>query len=565
MNAIKVKEQQNQTALKYSSSGLTINNRRRHTCVGATITTSEVDVTSWKQNATQSQIRTRERLMALMFACDKQAGLSRLPLNRSASVVFSQTSDLAEQPPIGSLPSSSKESMTSENVDQTFISKQFDFLNDEDSIHEMFPITTEIQDFVDEDDGPMISFDDAHLPVDTEHSASDFTHMTDVVVDTSRHMEEFTSAMDASTTTAPIATAPTTGRERTGASVNSEDMPDLTVSQNYHPTGLLHVVTMNNEYIEDAWQTHAKNLIDEINSSDSVKTFLLFRRLFKEIRRRLSIFVHETCHCLSMDNRFRQIVSQFVHMLNILMENLDCTLVFIDENIMNINQLLIKHRLIITELNENYGNYISKKALAIDCLDSIKANLKLQSLGERGYNKFVSNEQKIHMCKHLYNLFFQVITLAESYSKLVNNLLPVARDLTINVRNLSSEFTSASNGLNDFLNDLRSGKEDQPTIETNNLPNRDTAIAYIFQCLHSNTYSNAIKYLRSARSLWPDDFGDEHNEVDVALTILYESLKKMHTTANLLVILQQNPSIADVCHRLYELNLKILSSTPDSL
>lgn len=30
--------------------------------------------------------RTRERLTALMFACGKQAGLSRLPLNRSASV-----------------------------------------------------------------------------------------------------------------------------------------------------------------------------------------------------------------------------------------------------------------------------------------------------------------------------------------------------------------------------------------------------------------------------------------------------------------------------------------------
>ena len=122
-----------------------------------------------------------------------------------------------------------------------------------------------------------------------------------------------------------------------------------------------------------------------------------------------------------MDNRFRQMVSQLglyfpsffkkypilfllsVHMLNVLMESLDCTLVFVDENIMNMNQLLIKHRLIITELNENYGNYISKKTLAIDCLDSIKANLKLQSLGERGYDTFVSNEQKIHMCKHLYS------------------------------------------------------------------------------------------------------------------------------------------------------------------
>ncbi|CAF0781184.1 unnamed protein product [Adineta steineri] len=600
MNAIKSKDQQNHSALKFLPTATTMNSRRRHTCLGTTIATSDLDMTSWKHNAAQSQIKTRERLTALMFACGKQAGLSRLPLNRSASVVFSQTSDLAEQPPMGSLPSSSKESMTSENVDQTFISKQFDFLNDEDSIHEMFPITTDTQDFGDEDDGPM-PYDDPPIPADHEprrnsvsntlrnlssvgewfdtnrlkskirgklpsfnsssgsrisgrkQSASEFTHTTDVVVDASRHMHEFTSAMDASTTTNMIST---TGRERTGASINSEDMPDLSISHNHHPTGLLHVVTMNNEYIEDAWQTHARNLIDEINPSDSVKTFLLFRRLFKEIRRRLSIFVHETCHCLSMDNRFRQMVTQLVHMLNVLMESLDCTLVFVDENIMNITQLLIKHRLIITELNEIYANYKSKKALAIDCLDSIKANLKLQSLGERGYDTFVSNEQKIHMCKHLYT---------ESYSKLVSNLLSFARDPLMNIRNLSSEFTIAFNGLNDFLNDIRSGKEDQPTIETNNLPNRDTAIAYIFQCLQKNTYSNAIKYLRSARSLWPDDFGDENNEIDVALTILYESLKKTLTTANLLVVLQQTPPIADVCHRLYELNLKILSSTPDSL
>jgi len=94
---------------------------------------------------------------------------------------------------------------------------------------------------------------------------------------------------------------------------------------------------------------------------------------------------------------------------------------------------------------------------------------------------------------------------------------------------------------------------------------------------------NLISIFFLSRSLWPDDFGDENNEIDVALTILYESLKKTHTTASmfdsekqtdylkyifhldLLVILQQTPPIADVCHRLYELNLKILSSTPDPL
>jgi len=72
-------------------------------------------------------------------------------------------------------------------------------------------------------------------------------------------------------------------------------MPDLSASHSHHPTGLLHVVTMNNEYIEDAWQTHARNLIDEMNPSDSVKTFLLFRRLFKVIKRNLSKSICYNC------------------------------------------------------------------------------------------------------------------------------------------------------------------------------------------------------------------------------------------------------------------------------
>lgn len=102
------------------------------------------------------------------------------------------------------------------------------------------------------------------------------------------------------------------------------------------------------------------------------------------------------------------------------------------------------------------------------------------------------------LCPDL-DLFFQVITLAESYSKLVSNLISTVRDANLPIRNLSAEFTVSFNNLNDFLNDVRLGKEDQPMIETNSLPNRDTAVAYIVQCLQSNTYANAVKYLRSAR------------------------------------------------------------------
>ena len=77
--------------------------------------------------------------------------------------------------------------MTSENLYQTFVSKHFDFLNDEvrktfvpidfalsrrifaqDSIHEMFPIIAGAPDYGDEDDGPLMSFDDPPNPVEHE-------------------------------------------------------------------------------------------------------------------------------------------------------------------------------------------------------------------------------------------------------------------------------------------------------------------------------------------------------------------------------------------------------------
>ena len=56
MNAIKTKDQQNHTALKFFSSSATVNSRRRHTYVGATVGTTEMDGNSWKQNAAQSQV-----------------------------------------------------------------------------------------------------------------------------------------------------------------------------------------------------------------------------------------------------------------------------------------------------------------------------------------------------------------------------------------------------------------------------------------------------------------------------------------------------------------------------
>ncbi len=65
-------------------------------------------------------------------------------------------------------------------------------------------------------------------------------------------------------------------------------------------------------------------------------------------------------------------------------------------------------------------------------------------------------------------------------------------------------------------------------------------LQYIFKCNQISSISKVkiqpimfFIIIVNYRSLWPDDFGDEHNEIDVALTILYESLKKTHTAASM--------------------------------
>lgn len=57
MSAIKTKDQQNHSTLKFLSTPTTMNSRRRHPYLGSSIANADVDMNTWKQNAAQSQVR----------------------------------------------------------------------------------------------------------------------------------------------------------------------------------------------------------------------------------------------------------------------------------------------------------------------------------------------------------------------------------------------------------------------------------------------------------------------------------------------------------------------------
>lgn len=57
MGAIKTKDQQNHSTMKFLSTPTTMNSRRRHAYLGSNFANADVDTNSWKQNAAQSQVR----------------------------------------------------------------------------------------------------------------------------------------------------------------------------------------------------------------------------------------------------------------------------------------------------------------------------------------------------------------------------------------------------------------------------------------------------------------------------------------------------------------------------
>merc|ERR1719402_695448 len=123
-------------------------------------------------------------------------------------------------------------------------------------------------------------------------------------------------------------------------------------------------------------------------------TFTIFSRLFRDVRGRTVFLTEDSCSFLSREAAIEGVqlhqpaqlgttIVQFRELLTVLASVPDCPFVWCDFALLADPRLTERMKFNVLEIQENFENYVDKKDAATECLEGLKAHLKLISLGEQ--------------------------------------------------------------------------------------------------------------------------------------------------------------------------------------
>ncbi|XP_039986284.1 protein furry homolog isoform X4 [Xiphias gladius] len=269
---------------------------------------------------------------------------------------------------------------------------------------------------------------------------------------------------------------------------------------------------------EEAWRSHINQLVSDSDGSCAVYTFHVFSSLFQSIQTK---FCSLTCDAVSyLGDGLRGLGSKFLRSSQMLTSCSECPTLFIDASTIMSYGLLEKMKFSVLELQEYLDTYNNKKEAALTWLSNCKATFPRSAGGTVVTCQPAEHEEKqLELCQRLYKLHFQLLLLFQSYCKLIEQVHAISS---------IPELTNMSRELNELKSNLRvaaasvtkaeiaAGESScsEPTFSSS-----ETAVKAILECLKTNEFPTAIRYIRECRTMWPNDIFGSNSE-DEILTLL---------------------------------------------
>ncbi|XP_064619246.1 protein furry-like isoform X4 [Lineus longissimus] len=569
-------------------------------------------VVDWKKPYL-SQGRTRERLVSLLTSYGQRVGLPKSPSDTVIHkgniyaetgyfypfqvVIFSQSSDTIERQP--SMCSSSEETSLNDvktgdekqednnGSDQQFkVFKDFDFLDieldsQEGETMDKFNLALKRPSF-----GSLDGIMESGAPESQstqssvrEESSDDEASSASPVDDVVLHHQDLpgTSTITMDNLLIQRSRRPSSPMSASSHSISSDvDGADLSPS-NASPSFSLLTSTfchIQRDTVEEIWRAHVTQIMADSQGHHAVNSFQLFPNLYKETCRKLSSLTRESCYYLSKTEKLKPVAAQFRTMLEILINQAECPFVHVDSEVLISCKLLERHKFCVLEVNESYETYLMRKEQAVECLDGMKSSIKLQSLGEN-VSDFCGDEQakdlgtqvedveknivkeKIELCKCLYKLHFQLLLLFESYYKLVGVLEPAAKEEQVS--NVSEDVLQLKQDIIKVLSDSDSNQSSPVNMDINTL-SRNEAESMVFECIDNREILKAVKIMRAMRSFWQGSIAAGLADDDLGMLLWIYSQQMMPKKPNLLVIVQPDHDINDVCRQMMDVNIQLSTS-----
>ncbi|KAI5700687.1 hypothetical protein M8J75_002010 [Diaphorina citri] len=422
-----------------------------------------INITGWKR-PWMSQSRVRECLVNVLTTCGQRVGLPKSP-----SVIFSQSSDLLERQ---SSMASSTEEVSGPDIsggtgsrpphrdpaDHFGVFKDFDFLEYEsesvegestdnfnwgvrrrplsegdenpeprslleESLSEKTPLLTMrklgagvIEESSDDEIGSESPLDE--IPPVPEFSSASSVH---------HHHQPSTLSIRPRTTSDP--------RSDTSGS-STGDISELTPC-NTSPNLAFRPILR--EDTEELFRLHIQSLLQQTPPS-SLHLFHTLHRLIKDIVRKTVALTRDATHNLS---ELGSIASPLTSHFSSLVESLaslvaDVPLIYFNPEVINLPPEPLKFGLL--QMKEHTDTLLDRNDQAAECVDGLRAVLKLQTLGDEGGESGGgrSHEEPIvEVGRSLYKLYFQLMLLLESANKMIALVVNTARSSQL--QDISSE------------------------------------------------------------------------------------------------------------------------------
>jgi len=294
-------------------------------------------------------------------------------------------------------------------------------------------------------------------------------------------------------------------------------------------------------------------VMNDSSAFGAAKTYRIFARLFREIRRKFILLTQDCCHYLGMSETLRTVTPQFSAMVETLNQQVECPFVYVDGETLQNLRLLDKHKFSILELQEHLETYYDKRDHTFECLEGIKSALKLQAMQEV-LAEYPTDDQLVDMCRSLYKLHFQLLLLFESYCKLIDLLATNIKHAQVN--DLSCEVTAVRKELVHSISEGDSNPE-AAFQQTDMLAEAEFSLR---ELIMTKQWNLAVQCLRANKNHWPNDLNgnNEDEEIDFILTIYCRHMTDRMT--GIVVITKPEHGISDLCSRLMEVNIQLSMS-----
>lgn len=521
-----------------------------------------------------SQGRTREHLISLLTACGQRVGLPKSP-----SVIFSQTSDVAERQ--SSMCSSTEEvSATNNDVsadsklddgthsDQQFgIFKDFDFLeyelesqegesmdNFNWGVRRRSPPNFEAQ-------GASVvqpSGSDSSITVRCsittprrEESSDDDAGSVSPLYDHSE-LPSCTSSL-----VFPAISLPLKGSFRrpgspvSGSSQSFVSDGDLTLSNTSPSFSPLTATVPPLDDAEDAWRASLHRLM-AATPEDTSSIYQTLGRLLRESFRKVSRMTRESCQLLSGTDCLRRVTALFLNVLDVLATQAELPFVYVDPQVTSIcrgGAVTERLRCLVLEEQEHWETFLEKREHLAEAADAVRSGAKLEALGE-ALSQELLLEQRLDLCRALYRLHFQVLLLLEGYRRLLEQLGWAAPQWQL--ADLSQELTAVRSEVLRSIEDTESERLSPPPPQgAESADPEDTLSALL----------NERRWAEVARHLHRHHSPGEDEDLEAVLAAYCQHLSQQRVgMPPFFAMTHPDPDLAVVGQRLRELSLQLSSA-----